>query len=329
MSKHRTLWGAAALAAIFAFTCLGAEDTTDLAMLERVAAELAAAAPVAKADDQSAFAAASRKLADAKLLAGVSEEITIWGGQAPGKSLNPDEHNLNKFDNRAWRALYLATFMFPGTHTVKRADGFTVLTMDCQFRNGLDAGDYPYPFWHSQKKWQAYQQARHLLFLFQKDKLVAVYRSADEDAARPVLPRTFDGIWHWTSKDHAEEPHVTLYVNILSKENPHLTGLDAAYRKLEATSRQSNCVSCHSPENISNMKKLTMMSYPNQALAMRRTLVKELEQDLMPPEDKQKNVPSGIHDKALKAQLVEAAKTFADVADKALDFEKKRVLAQP
>src|SRR6185436_21018824 len=169
---------------------------------------------------------ASRNLADSKLLTRVCADNILWGGQTAGKSLKLEEHNLNKFDNRAWRAMYLATFMFPGAHTVKREDEFTVLTMDVQFRNMLDAGDYPYPFWHSQKKWEAYQQAKHLLFLFQSDKLVAVYRSAERDTARAVLPRTFDGIWHWTGKDNKEEPHVTLYANILSKENPHMASLD-------------------------------------------------------------------------------------------------------
>src|SRR6185295_12032986 len=103
---RRTMKGnctACVLALMWVAAGVIAEDSTDLAMVEKVATELAAAAPIAKADDKAAYAATSRNLADSKLLTQICAENILWGGQTAGKNLKFEEHNLNKFDNRAWR----------------------------------------------------------------------------------------------------------------------------------------------------------------------------------------------------------------------------------
>ena len=214
------------LSAFMAFSNLGAEDGTDLASLKQLANEIVAAAPPAGTGDASAYAAASQKLRDSKALARMSGDFIVWGGHAQGQALDPEEHSLTKFDPFIWRGEYLAEFMFSGAHSIERGEKFTVLAMDCEFRNGMDPGDYPYPFWHSANKWRSYQLTRQILFLFEKDKLVAAYRSPAEDPTRPTVARTFDGNWHWSSKEHADEPHVSLYANQFSKGNPHVAELD-------------------------------------------------------------------------------------------------------
>ena len=309
-----------------AMICAAETDTTSAAMIERIAVELAADAPMAKRDDVMAYAAASRKLADSKLLQSVSDETILCGLHTEGKPIDPAEHDVTEFDPRVWRGEYLSEFMFTGEHNIERAGSYTVLFMNCNFRNEMDPGDYPYPFWHSQKKWQSYQLTKKLLLVFEKGKLIAGFRSSDEDPTRPTVARKFDGNWHWSGKDNTVEPHVSLYANLFSKENPRVAGLETAYRNLESASRQSNCMSCHSPDNASHTKKLLLLNFPNQALAARHSIVKELESDLMPPKDINKGVPGGIADETQKSKMIELARIFSEAADKALEYENGRVL---
>ncbi len=313
----------AALCLVVGTCAFGADDTSDMALIESVASNLATCAPLAKADDLAAYNTASRKLADSHVLQGVCDETILWGGYNAGKPLNPDNHMLTEFDPRVWRAEYLAGFMFTGKHTVEKKDGYTVLFMDCAYRNKLDAGDYPYPFWHSKKKWDSYQRTTNLMFLFEKGHLTASYRSPEQDASRPLVEKTFDGNWHWSEKDQTQ-PAVSLYTRIFSKDNPHAKDLETAYRNLESAARQNNCMSCHSPDNAAHAKKLVLLTFPNQALNARLTIVNELQSNLMPPKNKDTGL-SGVADEKEKQKLVELAKTFAELGDKALAFERKRV----
>lgn len=323
-SAYRIL---AALLLTLPFLAKAAEtDTTAPELLEQFAVELAGAAPAAKPNDVTAYAAASRKLADSALFERVSDETICWGLHTEGRPFDPGEQSVTEFDPRVWCTEYLAGFMFSGRHSIEKMAAFTVLAMDSTFRNEMDSGDYPYPFWQSPKKWQSYQLTKQVLFVFQKNRLIASYRSSDEDPSRPTVARKFDGNWHWSGKDHLVEPHVSLYSNLFSKDNPHVVGMETAYKNLESAVRQSTCVSCHSPDNASHMKKLILLNFPNQALGARHSLVKALESNAMPPEDKDKGSPAGIGDEATKAKFVTLAREFSDIGDKALDFEKNRVL---
>ena len=326
MIGSRLLTRAVVLSALLAYAVVRAEDSTDMALLKQLATELGAAAPLSGADDAVAYSAASQKLRDSKLLERLSGEDIVWGGQTNGQTLDPKAHNLTRFDPFIWRGEYLAAFMFSGSNSIQRVENYTEMAMDCIFRNRMDPGDYPYPFWHSASKWRSYQLTCQILFLFEKGKLIAAYRSHNEDTSRPTVARTFDGNWHWSSKEHVVEPHVSLYANQFSKDNPYVAALETAYRNLESTSRQSNCMTCHSPDNASKAKRLVILNFPNQALASRQTLVKQLEENLMPPEDKEKGQSAGVGDPAQKAALVTLAKTFVEAANKALSFEKEAVL---
>jgi hypothetical protein len=59
-----------------------------------------------------------------------------------------------------------------------------VLHLPCQFRNELDPGAYPCPFWHSQKKWESYERAVELLLVIENGKIIGAYRSAEQDPVR-------------------------------------------------------------------------------------------------------------------------------------------------
>src|SRR5687768_5431491 len=91
--------------------------------------------------------------ADEHLRAAIAEPIR-WGARLQGTSLERalDDSNTTTFNPRVWRRLYLSTFMFDRVGTVQQAGDYRVLEMPVSFRNTMDAGEYPYPFWHSMKK---------------------------------------------------------------------------------------------------------------------------------------------------------------------------------
>jgi hypothetical protein len=220
-----------------------------------------------------------------------------------------------------WAKLYLSTFMFPGGYQVRKEGRFTVLEMAAQFRAGLDPGDYPYPFWHSPKKWQAYSNAEALLLVFERGTFIAAYRKAGPPRADgPAVPE-WDGRWRWTDDKGEPQPRVTLYSYLLSPENPHAASLDAAYRNLEARFRSENCLSCHAPDNVSQADHLFLLDFPNQALAARHSLVPILRGNKMPPADMSVDHPSGITDERTRADLISLATLFEREADAALEYE--------
>ena len=114
-------------------------------------------------------------------------------------------------------------------------------------------------------------------------------------------------------------PAVSLYSGFLSPKNPHTAELDRAYRELESKFRAQSCTSCHSPANPAKMDHLNILSFPVQALTSRDEIVPALENGGMPPND--------IKDPAEKAALIEAAKKFRDIANKAMSFEHAAALS--
>jgi hypothetical protein len=254
----------------------------------------------------------------------------IQWGQYKGGSYDPEKNHVTEFNSLVYRTMYLSLFTFSGSHSVKKADGYTVLTMDVNFRNDLGDGAYPYPFWHMTGKWNAYQQAKHLEFIFNdKDILIAVYRGKDMDESRPAHARKFDGKWEWQDGHGKEQPFSVLYDYVLSNENPHKKDLDGAYRAFALEARKTSCMECHAPDNSSKMGRLSILNLPGQALTHRHQIIDELKENTMPPKDTKKNHPGGIDDAAKRDELMKLAKVFAEVGDKALEYEKgKRAEAE-
>jgi mono/diheme cytochrome c family protein len=111
-------------------------------------------------------------------------------------------------------------------------------------------------------------------------------------------------------------PYVALYRWLFSPSNPHVARLDAAYRTFEAEARSQNCVLCHSPANPVRVNPLWLINYPNQALTVRHEIVRLLQQKSMPP-------PGGIANSAQRKKLIARAKQFAELGDKALEYERE------
>jgi hypothetical protein len=303
------------IAPLFAFIVIGCgqeetlrDDTAKLTL----AASIADACPIAAADDAAARNQCADRLVELAELRDATTDPVLWGGQGD-KTLDKviDESSLTTFNPRVWRRMYLSTFMFTGEAYVTEEGRFVVLHMPVQFRNLLDPGEYPYPFWHSEKKWRAYEVSLEVLFFYEGDKIVGATRSSMKDETRAHFARSWDGNWKW---DGGAQPRNTLYANMFSVSNPNIERLESAYRALEDGMRTQNCTTCHDPNNAAMARHLELLNYPNQALSGRHDVVAQLEHNAMPP-------GIGVADQLVRLDLINLAAEFAAAGDEALKYE--------
>jgi hypothetical protein len=294
----------------------------DVALAQQIAKGLFAACPLADPGDEKARDDSAEKLGKFTLLRDTLGDPLPWGGHTAGVGFDPTDSQLTLFNPFVWRRMYLSLFMFPGTYRLEKADPYLLLHLPYQFRNQLDMGAYPYPFWHSKKKWDSYQYATELILVFQQGKIVAAYRSDQQDKKRPHVAHDWDGRWQWTDAKGQEQPYVSLYTYLLSPENPYANELDVAYRAFAAAAREQSCSICHSPNNATAMNPLRLLTFPNQSLAMRHNIVAQLAQNLMPRD-------TGIPDDATRQKLLGLAEQFAAVGDQALKYEGEPLPAGP
>jgi hypothetical protein len=240
----------------------------------------------------------------------------MWGGQKDPAIYGFDSNHVTAFSPLAWRRMYLSTFMFDGSYSVEPSGDLTILRFGAAFRDDLDAGEYPYPFWHSPKKWQAYQVASQILFVAKDGRLRGAYRGGSPVAERARGQRDWDGRWTWAGGD---EPRVTLFRNLFSSGNPHVNDLERNYRQLEEAMRPYNCTGCHAPNNPAGMNPLELLTYPNQALSARHLIVEQIEKNMMPPETASE--PAGIADAGDRERVLGLARAFEATAELALRHE--------
>jgi hypothetical protein len=285
---------------------------------EQLAAELdqalSGACPMAATDDAQALQSCADALTDLPLLRSRMSAPFDWGSQASPADRTLEQSPRTDFNPRIFRRLYLATFMFPGGHSVEVVGNTAIIRVPIVFRTDLDPGNFPYPFWHSASKWQSYQTATSILFFVRDDKLIGALRSAEQDDSRSRREMKWDGRWIWKS-NRGDEPRVSLFSYAFSAQNPHVEELDRRYRAMEKELRRENCLSCHSPDNTARMNPLELFSYPNQALSGRKELISVLDRNTMPPTE------DAIPDPERRAELLALARAFAETGDAALEFE--------
>lgn len=304
-------------------------------LAERIAKQIVAASPVADPADAKARDAAAEKLGACKDLLEAAHSRILWGGFHPEQGYDPSAYRLHdrsredffqltELNPMIWAKLYLSTFMFPGPYSVRQEGRFTVLELDAKFRGGLDAGEYPYPFWHSPNKWTAYMNAEKVILIFEPGRLVASMRVSPNPLSVRLIKRQWDTKWVWTNDKGEPQPRVSLFSYVFSKDNPHVAELDRSYRALESAFRDQNCMTCHAPDNQSRINDLLLLNYPNQALVMRRSLVTVLEDNQMPPGNELAHEPTGLQDPEVLKTLIKLAKEFEKQADDAFAYEQLR-----
>jgi hypothetical protein len=288
----------------------------DLALAEQLAQELLAACPLTASNDERARDASADRLTHSILLRDRMADPFFWGPHRAGTSYDPADSSLTRFNPFVWRRMYLSLLMFEPGYRIERVGSSTLLHMPVRFRNGLDPGSYPYPFWHSNRKWESWQFTTEILFLLEEGQVLGAYRSEQEDRNRSLVPRKWDGHWQWTGPNGETLPRAALYTYLFSPSNPHVTLLGTAYRALEAEARAHACFVCHSPSNSASMNPLRLLNFPNQALTERHAVVQQLEANLMPPNE-------GIPDEAERKKMLALAEAFAATGDQALDYERE------
>lgn len=302
--------------------------------VRQIADELSAVCPLADPADQTAFEACRRALFSGSLLRRTVDIILLWGRvhSTPGESLKNTA--LTQFAPEVWTGLYAPLFMFDGTWRLDYDEGERLfrVRLGALFRNALDPGQYPYPFWHDARKWNAYQAANALVFWIapQSGSIVAgqfIRDSQDTPGRRiaPVARPPFDGQWMWTDATGASQPAPALFRGLFSESNPYLGTLEPAYRELADAMRRGLCNDCHVPDNPSRMKRLVLLQTPAHAASEIKRLMKSVRDNDMPLDD---TLLYHEIDPDTRAALLDYGGVFEDLIDAARAWEAEHAKAR-
>ena len=254
--------------------------------------------------------------------------VILWGRPSPD-GLRLRDTNLTRFKPDVFAGLYAPLFMFPGEYevTFDPTERLYRAQVSALFRNALDPGQYPYPFWHNAKKWGDYQAANEVTFWIDPNQMkVTVMQFSARGKPDPRLtsvPRTppaFDGKWMWTDANGQSQPRPTLFVGLMRSNNPYLGQLEGAFKDLAGELRKGTCNECHSPDNYAGMKRLTLMQTPVHAAGEIKRVMRAVRDDKMPLDD------LGLYkeiDPAIKAALLRYGAVFESLVDAARDWETK------
>ncbi len=292
-----------------------------------IASELARVCPAAQPGDQAAFDRCRQALFQDSLLKSSLSPVVLWGRINKDFNLPLKQSRLTQFAPDVLTGMYIPLFMFNGKHTVQydEREKLFLVKLEVAFRNRLAPGEFPYPFWHDDTKWNTYQGANTMLLRFDpKTAKVKVAQFTDIGATAPIVrsdpvnPGKFDGLWMWTDSQGITQPQVTLFDGLFRKDNPYLQNLDTAYRTLALKMRDGQCDNCHVPNNPNEMKRLVLLQTPAHAAGEIKRLMKVVRQDRMPLDE------TGIEqplDPKLKSALLQSGEAFEKLVDAAKEWE--------
>jgi hypothetical protein len=226
--------------------------------------------------------------------------------------------------------MYVSLFMFDGSYKVSfnEREKLYMATLGVAFRNRLQPGQFPYPFWHDADKWNRYENAQSVLLYIdpQSRKIRIAQYSVQGDHAllahpEKAVPPAFEGKWLWTDKDGKTQPAVTLFDGLFATDNPYKEQVSQSYRELANTLRESQCLSCHVPNNPEGMKRLVLLQSPAHAASEIKRVLKAVRNEAMPLDE------FGIEkqlDPKLKKALLEKGGEFDSLVDQARAWEQTR-----
>lgn len=294
-----------------------------------LARHLAALCPVSDAANQAAFDTCRKGLFGNELLQSRLSPVTLWGRQAdPATPLK--KANLTQFAPEVLGGMYMPLFMFDGTYTVtfSQANGLYEARLGVGFRNRLQPGQFPYPFWHEFDKWNTYENAKSMVFWIDpkshRARVVQFTRFGDGAPllqVQPAQPPAFDGKWLWTDAQGKAQPAVTLFDGLFDDANPHKRELEKTYRELALSLRESQCLQCHVPNNPNRSSRLVLLQSPAHAAAEIKRLLKQVQSDRMPVDEfgMEERLEHGV-----KTVLLERGREFEAVVDKAHAWEREK-----
>jgi hypothetical protein len=303
-------------------------DLTDQieVMASEVALELQRVCSPASPSDQAAFDRCRRNLfGDSELRRSLAPRL-LWGRRNQDAGAALKDTNLTQFAPDVIAGLYLSLFMYSGEYSTEyvEREGLYLIRLRAGFRNLLQPGQFPYPFWHEEAKWGVYQAANSvLLWVNPKTAKIVIGQFTERGtgspvvASQPIRPK-FDGNWMWMDREGRIQPRVTLFDGLFEPDNPYLPKLDFAYRTLALRMRDSQCDHCHMPNNPMPMRRLVLMHTPAHAAGEIARLMKAVREDKMPLDD------TGIEqplEPALKRALLESGAAFEELVRAAKDWE--------
>src|SRR5881394_1842323 len=181
------------------------DDLPDLAeqiaqVASEVAIDLQRVCPPASPSDQAAFDRCRRSLfGDSALRRSLAPRL-LWGRRNQDPEAALKDTNLTQFAPDVLAGLYLSLFMFGGEHAVEYVprERMYLIRLRAGFRNRLPPGQFPYPFWHDEAKWGAYQGTNSvLLWVDPKTAKIAIAQFTERGAGKSVaatqpVSRKFD-----------------------------------------------------------------------------------------------------------------------------------------
>ncbi len=273
----------------------------------RMAERLAALCPAAARDAVQPHTDCATALRDAAFMPFAANGV-LFGGDQPDSRLSKKQ--LTHLSPNVFQFLYLSLFTFTGrwSASLDEREHVGVIRIEAYFRNAMPPGEFPYPFWHSADKWNAYETANELKFYLNHDgRIFVVTRSkggseANRGEYAHVTPPAFDGQWQWVDDAGRQQPHASLFSNRYDPANPWLAPLDDAYRKFATEARRGSCLQCHSPNNEAGMNHLVLLQTPLHAAGEIDNVLNEVRKGEMPQDDLglRKDIPPALRDAILR-----------------------------
>ena len=292
-----------------------------------MADELLSVCPLADPANQPAFEACRRALFSGSLLRRSVDTILLWGRPHPKPGESLKNTTLTQFAPEVWTGLYAPLFMFDGTWRLDYDEGERLYRarLGALFRNALDPGQYPYPFWHDARKWNDYQAANALvLWIAAQSGSIVVGQFIKEGEDKPGLKTVpierppFDGQWMWTDASGDSQPAPALFRGLFSENNPYVGELEPAYRELANAMRRGLCNDCHVPDNPNRMKRLVLLQTPAHAASEIKRLMSAVRDNEMPLDD---TLLYHEIDPDMRAALLDYGGVFEDLVDAARAWE--------
>jgi hypothetical protein len=280
--------------------------------------------------DQAAFDRCRHGLNGGSVLKRSLRPIVLWGRLNKNAGTGIKETTLTQFAPDVLAGMYVPLFMFSGKHTVEfdAREKLYLVRVETAFRNRLQPGQFPYPFWHDASKWNTYQGANSiLLWIDPASASIKVAQFTDRGtelsaaAMKALPPQPFDGQWMWTDSEGHAQPQVTLFDGMFRSDNPYLHQLDAAYRSLALKLRAGQCDTCHTPDNPNQMRRIVLLQTPAHAAGEIKRIMKSVREDRMPRDSTGIEEPLETN---LKNALLDNAAQFDKLLDAAKQWDHKR-----
>ena len=144
--------------------------------------------------------------------------------------------------------------------------------------------------------------------------------TAQLQAVEPANHAKYEGPWLWTDESGNTQPKVTLFDGVFRADNPYIRSIDKQYRDLALQMRESQCTTCHTPNNPDKISRLVLLSTPAHAAGEIDRLIKSVKEDRMPMDELRMSYSLSADN---KKWLLEAAEGFRTSVHNAQDWEKQ------